>query len=318
MKRHALIVLLGAIALLVAALAPPGGAAAQPQPTMVLSPASGPCDATVQASGTGFPVGNLVLYLVRPGTTDVNMGILNGAVVHPEGEGSSLSQAVPLWNHGCEAATLDSQLAQPTGYLAIAAALAPAPGGGAVQPGERIPNIIAVADYRYTTTTPPPPPVMAISPSSGPCDGTVEVTGTGFQPDQDVSLHWAYPSSEGPEGTLTSLKADAQGAFVVQVDLGETGCAAARTYPVNSDPMPPRLRIDAEAVGLPLQVGSALAHAVYTLTTTEIGATPPQALPATGKERSTPPMWLLLVGGLGAVGLLLVAGLLYRSRRLRS
>ena len=95
-----------------------------------------------------------------------------------------------------------------------------------MQPGERIPNIIAVADYRYTTTTPPPPPVMAVLPSSGPCDGTVEVTGTGFQPYQDVSLGWAYPSSEGPVDTLTSLKADAQGTFVVQVDLGDRVCCS--------------------------------------------------------------------------------------------
>ena len=79
MKKHALmVILLGAIAFLMAALAPPRGAAGQPQPTMVISPSSGPCDAAIQVSGSGFPVPSapfhdeVWLYLVQPGTADVN------------------------------------------------------------------------------------------------------------------------------------------------------------------------------------------------------------------------------------------------------
>jgi hypothetical protein len=286
---------------------------------MVLSPSSGPCDATVEVDGTGFPVGNLGLYLVRPGTTDVNMGILNGAVVHPEGEGSSLSQAVPLRNHGCEAAALDSETAPPAGYLAIAAA----PNEGAVQPGERIRNIIAVAQYAYTTTTPQPQPTMVLSPSSGPCDATVGITGRDFP--ASTAIHLDVWASEGKAtlGTLASLTTDSRGAFAVSASLGTLGCEAARS----SDGLgagPSQFSIYAEQthfVILPGEEGvpGFLTSAAYAYTTTVSAA--PQALPSTGggpEERSTPLMWLLLAGGLGAVGLVLVAGSLHRSRRLRS
>jgi len=315
MKTHALmVILLGAIAFLVAALAPPGGTAAQPQPTMVLSPSSGPCDATVEANGTGFAVGNLGLYLLRPGTTDVNMGILNGAVVHPEGEGS-FSQAVPLRDHGCEAATLDSQAEQPTGYLAIAAA----PGGGAVQPGERIPNIIAVAQYAYTTTTRQPQPTMTITPSSGPCDATVEVTGRDFPAGTAIHLDVGGGGGESTLGKLASLVTDPGGAFTLDVTLGTLGCQGAQ-WVEGLGAGPKQFVIFAEReepVIVPGQAG--MAGAFYTYTTTVPRA--PQALPSTGsgpEERSTRPAWLVLAGALAGVGLALVAGSLYRSRRLRS
>jgi hypothetical protein len=315
MKKHALMVIpVAVVALLAVGLAPPR-AVAQPQPTMILSPSSGPCDGTVEVEGSGFPVTpgqgkSLSVYLLRPGTTDVNMALLVPGYPGPDG---AFSQWAGLWQHGCEAAVLDSQSDHPAGYLAIAAA----PQEPTAQPGERIPNIMAVAQYTYTTTTPPPPPVMVISPSSGPCDATVELTGTGFQPGQAISLGWAYPSSEAPLGTLASVTADAQGAFIVRLTLGETGCRAARTWPHVRDPEPPTLRIDAEAIGPPVQVGSALARAWYVLTTTDIGGTPPQALPVTGGgpgrvSRGLP--WVAVIAAVAAVGVTLVAASLVKRR----
>ena len=188
--------------------------AAQPQPTMVLSPSSGPCDATVEVTGSGFPVTpvqakNPDVYLLQPGTTDVSMGFLVPA--HPDRDGA-FRQWAGLREHGCEAATLDSQAEQPTGYLAIAAApqrLAPGPG---LQPGDHIPNITAVAYYRYTTTTPPPPPVMVVSPSSGPCDGTVEVRGSGFEPGGQIPLDLAGAHSDVAITRLAVATAGSDGA----------------------------------------------------------------------------------------------------------
>jgi hypothetical protein len=285
-----------------------------PQPTMALSPSSGPCDALLEVVGRGFPPppGPMGFYLLQPGTTDVNMDTLGGTSLGSDG---AAMQWVPLRDHGCEAAALDSQSERATGDLVIAAA----PTEGPVASGERIQNIIAVAHYSYTTTTPPPPPVMVVSPSSGPCDGTLEVTGNGFQPDQAVSLGWAYPSSEAPVGILASVSPDAEGTFVAQLTLGKTGCDAARTYPSTRDPLPPRLRIDAQAVGTPQQVGSHLAFVVYTFTTTEVGGgMPPQALPSTGSgpgQTSARPTWLAMTAVLAGVGLVLVAASVYRRRQ---
>ena len=100
-------VLLGmAAALVVAAggaLAAAGGAAAQPQPTMVLSPSSGPCDATVEVKGEGFQPGEEVpLDLARPNSNDV-MGRLSVETADGNGE---FSDRVSLGELGCEAAAL--------------------------------------------------------------------------------------------------------------------------------------------------------------------------------------------------------------------
>jgi hypothetical protein len=66
------------------------GGTAHAQPSLTVSPPSGPCDATVQVSGSGFerlgaPAQVLVLYLLQPGTADVNMGSLNAVVVKADG-----------------------------------------------------------------------------------------------------------------------------------------------------------------------------------------------------------------------------------------
>jgi len=310
-------------------VAPAGPAAAQPQPTMVISPASGPCDATVDVTGNDFPASkgleSLGLYLLQPGSSDVNMAILNAAVVHPEG-GGGFTQSLPLREHGCEAAAMDAEAEQPAGYLAIVAA----PGEAAVQPGERIANIVAVAHYAYTTTTPQRQPAMAITPSSGPCDGTVDITGRDLPASTAIHLDVAGGGGEATLGRLASLTTGASGAFALSLSLGTLGCEGARAVVPAEAPEglragPQQFWIYAqreEITPLPGQEGipGFLARAAYTYTTTAPAA--PQALPSTGsgpEDRSTPRAWLALAGALAGLPLLLVAGgLLYRNRTLRS
>ena len=206
------------------ALAPAGPAAAQPQPTIVLSPSSGPCDAAVEVRGSGFPefapgqATNPNVYLIQPGTTDVSMDFL--ARVYPYRDGA-FSQRFELREDGCEAVALDRQAEQPAGYLTIAAA---APGEVAVHPGDHIPNIIAVAHYTYTT---PPPPVMVISPSSGPCDATVEITGRDFPPNTTIEVGVGGTDAQMIVGHLGSVVTDGQGHLSLSALLGFLGCAMA-------------------------------------------------------------------------------------------
>jgi hypothetical protein len=254
---------------------------------------------------------SLGLYLVQPGTADVNMGILNAASVGRDG---TFSQAAPLWEHGCEAATLDSQTERPTGSLLIAARSGEAPVG----PGERIADIIAVARYTYTTATPHvPTETLRISPTGGPCNGTVETRGSGFEPGLEVLLKLGRPGSDDTLGTVASATADGAGGFVVQFNLGDVGCQAAQLNITAGDPAQPHIRIGAfRAVYAtpPQGIPPVLAGVAYTYTTTAVSPAP-RAVPSSGngpEERSTFPVWLTFGAGLAAAGLALMIASLYR------
>ena len=314
----------------VSPVAPPA-AEAQPQPTIVLSPSSGPCDAVVEVAGGGFPTSaELVLYLVQPGGADVSAGALNAARVDRDG---TFGQWVGLQHGGCDAAALDSQSEQPAGYLTIAAA----EGGPAVQPGERVPDIMAVAQYAYTTKVAHvSTEALTISPASGPCDGTVEVAGTGFEPGAEVLLKFAGPGFDDSLGTLGSAVPDAAGRFVAQFTLGNPGCRAAQADILTRDqaraqpqitiwaeravPPPTPVPLAGYPTPEPVVISTFLARADYAYTTTEVaGDVLPRALPATGsgpEGRSTPPAWLAFAGGFAGTALILVLGFLCRSRRL--
>jgi hypothetical protein len=127
MKRHALmVILLGAIALVAPALAPPGGAAAQSEPTMVVSPSSGPCDGTVELRGSGYPAdADIRVSLGRP-HSEGDFAVLASALTGATGD---FHVAVDLGSLGCEAAALDERLSGPgvRKYLFILAYVPPAP-----------------------------------------------------------------------------------------------------------------------------------------------------------------------------------------------
>jgi len=322
MKKHLMVLVLAATLAAAVVLPAAGPAAAQPQPTMVIVPSSGPCDGTVEVSGSLSLDESeflfLRLYLVQPGTADISMDILNDGMAHVYGK---FGDSAPLWRRGCEAAALDSQSQQPRGHLSLALSVK----GGAmqpgVQPGESIPNIIAVAEYAYTTTAPQPRPTMVLSPASGACDATVQVTGSAFQPGQEVSLGLKPPGFDEPLGTLASTVADARGEFVVPITLGDLGCRAAQICIRSRDATQPQLGIVADSIPPPQQIGASLATVLYTFTTTEVGGIPlPRSLPATGTGPAggaAPAPWGPLIGGVAALGVILLAASLY-GRRLRS
>ena len=297
-----------------------GTATAQPEPTLTISPPSGPCDATVEVSGSGFqptraPVQVLVLYLLQPGTSDVNMGSLNATVAEADG---SFTQWAPLRQLGCKAAQVDSGAAEPTGRLVIAAAWNFE--GPSVPPGEGIPDIIAVAQYEYTTTTPyVPTETMEVFPASGPCDATVEVAGHGFPPSTAIRLDIIVPKGDGSMGKLASLTTDPSGRFVTNVNLGSLGCRAA----VLDEHYSGQLGISADLEERVIEPGHGippiLTRTAYTYTTTHVAPQPlPDALAGTGSGPTSDAAHafvLPLLAGLAATSLLAVAACLYARRR---
>lgn len=323
MKKRVLVVLVAAVFGLLAVVAPgaPHMAGAQPEPPVLsVYPSSGPCDATVAVTGNYFlpsvewpPV--LTLYLVRPGTADVSMVTLDQADFFLN---VRFGAAARLWEQrGCEAATLDSQLERPTGHLTLALA----EGEPAVEPGERIPSIISWTEYAYTSTTPQPRPTMVLSPSSGPCDATVEIAGREFPANTAIRLDMGTPKTDSTMGQLASLTTDSAGQFVATVALGALGCRAAALDDYYSG----QLWIFADLVGRVVEPGQGippiLTSTQYVYTTTGVG-TPgaPAALPATGGgpcDRSTRVAPFAMAAVAACLGMALIAGSLYRGRKLR-
>jgi hypothetical protein len=287
----------------------------KPQPTMTITPSSGPCDGSVEITGTNFfDQPGVRFYVLQPGTEDISMGLLNSGVRTQNG---NFSQSVWLHEWSCEAAALDSQLEHPTGHLLIAASFTFKLDA---KEGERISNIVAVAEYAYTTTVAQPGPTLVLSPSSGPCDATVEITGHDFPPNTAIQLSVADPRGSGRFGELASLVTDPSGGFHTTVTLGAFGCSAASLVaqqPTHSGPIPIWLIADLVPPPGPDEI---LTQITYISTTTTSPAMP-RSLPSTGSGptvRSTTPTWLPRAIALAGIGLTVVAGLLYRSRRLRS
>lgn len=306
------------------ALVPPGKATVQREPTIVISPSSGPCDATLEVRGNGFPrphgpPGTLRLYLLRPGTADVSMGILNPAFVEADG---TFSQWAPMYEFGCAAAELDSRAPEPSGHLFVAASSSFEETG--VRPGERIPNIIAVAQYEYTTTTVHvPTETLDLFPPSGPCDATIEAKGTGFEPDVAIRLDIGNPGGEGKLGKVGSLTTDSVGSFSTTIELGPVGCqAASLVEQLGTGSLELWIVVDLEqrvierGQGIP----PILTRTPYTFTTVSVGAAP-GTLPVTGHGPGPSGMSLLRVlafVALASVGLTIVVAAYWRGRTGRS
>jgi hypothetical protein len=317
MKRQALmVVLLGAVALLVGGLAPPGGAAAQPQPTMVIFPASGPCDATVEVTGQDFPPDtaielSLTIHPLGSGLDFRTLTRLTGlasAVTDPNGY---FALTITLGFLGCEAAALDG-LGPASGQVWVVADVEQPPQGGELEP-------LAQASYSYTTfRVAEPTPTLTISPLTGQCDATVEMTGQHFPPDGDVALYIARPHSEGAIGTLGTAAASSSGDFTTTVSLGVAGCEAATLDTrANSPGEPNEISIYGDISGTPFPPGLTYARYTYTNTFPGGGVTP-SALPQTGQGGTSPGMDmrpLVVVAALLSV-VLLTGGLLALRRKL--
>jgi len=166
MKKHAFMVIpvVVVVLLVVAAggmLVPPR-AAAQPQPTMVISPASGPCDATVEVQGTGFEAGGQIPIDLGGPHSDISIARLAIAGAGPDGQ---FRVSIALGSLGCQAATIDAQLDRPgePKDIVLFAGADPA----------RM-SVITRASYEYTTTT---ASVARVLPPAG--DGTAALRGSG-------------------------------------------------------------------------------------------------------------------------------------------
>jgi len=146
------------------ALAPPGRAAGQPQPTLVLSPSSGPCDATVDVVGTGFQPGAYIPIDLGAPHSNVTMARLALATPGPDGE---FNVQVAFGSLGCEAAARDAELDYPgePADLVIFAGYDPT----------RL-FVMAQAAYHYTTTT---PSVARVLPPAGDGSGVQRGSGVG-------------------------------------------------------------------------------------------------------------------------------------------
>jgi hypothetical protein len=158
-------VLFGMAAALAAAaggvVAPAGGTAAQPQPTLVISPASGPCDATVEVKGSGFVPGNEIPLDLAGAHSGVSVGRLAVASAGPDGEFSVRVTFGPL---GCEVAARDTEVGHPgePKDLGVFAGYDPARE-----------SILTRAVYRYTTTA---PSIARALPATG--DGSAALRGS--------------------------------------------------------------------------------------------------------------------------------------------
>jgi hypothetical protein len=162
-----------------------------------------------------------------------------------------------------------------------------------------------------------PQPTMVLSPSSGPCDASVEVTLTGFSPSTPVPIDIGRPHADGSIGTVTTVMTDANGQFRGQVTLGGLGCEAASFDDLLDGPGDPK-EIHMWAGYQPAR-RFVPARSVYTYTTTESSpGVVPRALPRTGGGLvvGAPRPWAMPVAMvLGGMGLIMIAASFYARRR---
>ena len=164
---------------------------------------------------------------------------------------------------------------------------------------------------------------MVLSPSKGPCDAIVDITGRDFPPSTAIRLDVAR-AVEGRPGKLASLVTDPAGALSVTLELGSLGCesaAASKRLGEGSD----KLWIFADfeehiIIGPPPGIPPILTRTPYTYTTAAVSPEGlPGGLPQTGSGQGASPGppagWLLLMALLAGLGLVLVMTSLYLRRK---
>jgi hypothetical protein len=289
-----------AVAMVAALAPPPGRAAAQPQPTLVLSPSSGPCDATLQVTAQDFPA-NAAIELGVGGTDgQLIAGHLGSVLSDADGR---LSLSTLLGFLGCGMAGVTKERTGGDQLWLLGYVLEAGPYGPTAR-------ILARARYTFTTTESTLPiAVLTLSPSGGPCDATVEATGALFEPGSDVALQVARPDSEGFMGTLGRVRADANGGFTTTLTLGTLACEAAALHAAAGQPK------QLQVCGAAYQASRCATYAPTT--TVPAGVAPASALPSAGHGGTSPRMDIrppAMVAGLLGV-LLLLGGLLAARRR---
>jgi hypothetical protein len=240
---------------------------------LVLTPNSGPCDATIQVSGSGYGA-----------SVEVNVGI-----ARPHSEGSYAMLATPttdmngefaIWvqlgEAGCEVAARDADfddVGAEDPFLVIFGSA-----GGS-----------KVAFYEYTTTVATQDLAFSVSPTSGPCDATISAAGSGFPARSEIEISLNRPHSNGSIVDLMSAVTDSSGAFSVLVTLGEFGCVVARLDDEFDDPGEPKELGIAASTNPP---GGGIRVVRYGYTTTslagEVEATSTASAIGTAQPSATP------------------------------
>jgi hypothetical protein len=129
---------------------------------------------------------------------------------------------------------------------------------------------------------------LVLTPDSGPCDATIQATGSGFPPDSAITFSLNRPYSEGYFASIGSTVSDASGAFSAEVTLSEVGCTVASRDEQFDSPGDPK------EFGLTASVDAAPAvgrSTQYTYTTVSVGGSAPTAAaesPSGASGSSTP------------------------------
>ncbi len=167
-----------------------------------------------------------------------------------------------------------------------------------------------------------PEPTMVITPSSGPCDAAVEITGRDFPPSTAIRLDIGGPG-QSRAGSLVGLMTDSNGRFGVNVVLGQLGCEAARLIEelgVGPDEIWIIADLEERVIEPGRGIPPILTRTPYTYTTTDAALqAAPVVLPRTGSGpdvTSVLPAPFLMIGVVATVGLVVtLASFAYRRRR---
>jgi hypothetical protein len=247
---------------------------AQDGPALVLTPDSGPCDATIQATGSGFPPDSAITFSLNRPHSEGYFASIGSTVSDAAGE---FSAAVTLGEVGCTVASRDDGFDDPGEAKELGLTAHVDPVAGVFSSARYTYTTIASVDSALTATaeapttasgTQTPTPQLTIAPPSGPCDATIQASGKGYAAGARISISILRPDSEGPFGTLAVTVASAAGDFAVDVPLGAMTCEVAeRDLELVSAGEPQDVAIAAR--GSPAGSGSSVV--LYEYTTTRFG-----------------------------------------------
>ena len=274
--------------------APAAVSRAQDGPALVLTPDSGPCDATIQVSGSGFPPDSAITFSLNRPHSEGSFASIGSTV---SDAGGAFAADVTLGEVGCLVASRDDDFDDPgePKELGVTAHVDAAPSVGR---GARYTyTTVSIAGGVFTATAEPPASTgmpmqdlqFAVSPTSGPCDATISATGSGFPARSEILISLSRPASEGSIVNLTSTVTDSSGAFSVLVTLGEFGCVVARITDEFVDPGGPKELGIAASTNPP---GGGIRVVRYGYTTTslagEVEATSTPSAIGTAQPSATP------------------------------
>jgi hypothetical protein len=197
-----------------------GGSVHSPKGFLILEPERGDCGRYITVQGNGFQAGATIglalLIGAQPGFTSVRITVPADGV---------FLQKVPLLRHPeCR----DGE------HVRIIARDLRTPRTGEELALLRMPDPEAV----YTVANPSTPTFM-LSATTGPCDATIELTGTGLaEHTEKIVVGLMRHATDSPSVILGTVEIGSNREFRLPIRLGTDGCATARAFPVSPDLYP--------------------------------------------------------------------------------